>query len=254
MSQTETYTCNECENMVLQEHRFCANCGSWQGVSTESINLYNSRPLRNAVAFYLLDLLLIIFIRTSPWFADSYGNLFWAEWLLAAFAVLFTLTIWKQIKPLLLPKWAVWKQLFWIVPVGIAASLLVNYLVSNVNIALFERDSSYYEYYKIYEPAWTVMVYSIAIMPALFEELAYRGVLYQYLGEFLDEDMVVVLTAFIFALAHLSPVSILWIFPFGLLLGWLRKKYNTLWLGVALHFIFNLTACCIDLYKEGYFN
>jgi membrane protease YdiL (CAAX protease family) len=94
------------------------------------------------------------------------------------------------------------------------------------------------------------MIYSIAITPAIFEELTFRGVMYNLSATILPERFVIVLTACLFAIMHLSLVSMLWLLPFGIFLGYLRKKYNTLWYGVVFHFAFNLTAVVIDLYLQ----
>ena len=95
------------------------------------------------------------------------------------------------------------------------------------------------------------MVYSIALVPALFEELAFRGILYNYLGSFLDGHLTVMVTAFVFAAIHLNFFSLIWLVPFGVLIATLRRKYNTLWYGIIFHFVFNITACLFDLYRQG---
>jgi membrane protease YdiL (CAAX protease family) len=95
------------------------------------------------------------------------------------------------------------------------------------------------------------MFYSIAFIPAIFEELAFRGVLYNYLNTFLDERLVVMVTGFAFAAIHLNFFALLWLVPFGIFIGSLRRKYNTLWYGVIFHFVFNITACVFDLYRDG---
>ena len=88
----------------------------------------------------------------------------------------------------------------------------------------------------------------IAITPPVFEELAYRGFLFNQLEKVTSPQTTIILTAFIFALVHFSIISLLWIFPFGLLLGYLRYKYNTLWLGIVIHFIHNLIVLSLDYY------
>jgi membrane protease YdiL (CAAX protease family) len=95
------------------------------------------------------------------------------------------------------------------------------------------------------------MIYSIALLPAVFEEIAFRGVMYNYCNNFLDEQLAVVITAFLFAIMHLSLISLIWLIPFGIFIGMLRHKYNTIWYGIIFHFTFNLTACIIDLYRQG---
>ena len=97
-----------------------------------------------------------------------------------------------------------------------------------------------------------VMIYSIALYPAIFEELAFRGVLYNYLNTFLDERLVVIVTGFTFGIMHLSFISLFWLVPFGILVGAMRKRFGTIWYGVIFHFTFNLVAVLFDLYRHGH--
>ena len=82
----------------------------------------------------------------------------------------------------------------------------------------------------------------------VFEELAFRGYLYNQLRKVTSDKNTIIATAFLFALIHFSFLSLIWIFPFGLLLGYFRKKYNTLWLGMIIHFIHNFIVLMLDYY------
>jgi membrane protease YdiL (CAAX protease family) len=144
-----------------------------------------------------------------------------------------------------------WYMVAGVIGVAAAASFLVSLSVREVNVTFFGTDVSYYGAYKLYSYPTFVMIYSIAVTPAIFEELAFRGVIYNYCASFLDERLVVAVTAFLFAIMHLSLISLVWLIPFGFFIGSLRRKYNTIWYGVAFHFMFNLTACIIDLYRQG---
>jgi len=83
-------------------------------------------------------------------------------------------------------------------------------------------------------------------MPALFEELGYRGYLLQTLLKVADKEQAIYISAFLFAIIHMSFISLFWLIPFALFLGFVRTKENTLWYGVSIHFCFNLTACLFD--------
>jgi membrane protease YdiL (CAAX protease family) len=89
-------------------------------------------------------------------------------------------------------------------------------------------------------------IFFIVILPPIFEELAFRGFLFNQLQKVTSQNVTIVATAFIFALVHFSFISFIWIFPFGLVLGYLRSRYNTLWLGIIIHFIHNLSIVLID--------
>jgi membrane protease YdiL (CAAX protease family) len=138
-----------------------------------------------------------------------------------------------------------------VIVAAVVFSSVVNIFITEINISFFGTNINLYEGYKIYNFPVLIMFYSIAFVPAIFEELAFRGVLYNYLDTFLDERLVVMVTGFAFAAIHLNFFSLIWLVPFGIFIGSLRRKYNTLWYGVIFHFVFNITACVFDLYREG---
>ncbi|GAA4276800.1 CPBP family intramembrane glutamic endopeptidase [Aquimarina mytili] len=130
-------------------------------------------------------------------------------------------------------------------------AFLVYYTMDYINFELFEERYNYYADYVTYPNSLLWAVLFLAIFPPVFEELAYRGFLFNQLQKVTTPSVTIILTAFIFALVHFSVISLVWIFPFGLLLGYLRYKYATLWLGMIIHFIHNLIVLSLDYY---YFN
>ncbi len=243
-------TCKECDVVVSDDHRFCHNCGAYLGEDAVTISIYNNADLRWVFFFYFTYLFICLFVRQSPWF-DSYDELFWIELLLAAFTSRFAWINREQIKPVLRFNNFKWYILAGVILVAAIASTIISLSVRELNVTFFQRDVSYYGAYKIYIYPVLIMIYSIAVMPAIFEELAFRGVMYNYCSNFLDERLVVIVTAFLFAIMHLSLISLAWLIPFGIFIGSLRRKYNTIWYGIFFHFTFNLTACLIDLYRQG---
>lgn len=243
-------TCEECDATVHEDQRYCHNCGTYLGVEAVTINIFNNADLRNIFIFYFLYLFICLLIKHSDWF-DSYDELFWVELILAAITLKFVRQNWKDIKPVVRFNNFKLPVLVGVVGIAVAASFIVNITVREFNVTFFETDISYFKAYRLYNFPVLVMIYSIALMPAIFEELAFRGVMYNYCSNFLDDRLVVAVTAFLFAIMHLSLISLIWLIPFGLFIGHLRHKYNTLWYGIIFHFMFNLTACLYDLYKQG---
>lgn len=243
-------TCHECDVTVNDEERFCHNCGSYLGAEVVTVNIFNNSDLRQVFIFYFIYLFICLLIKHSPWF-NSYDELFWVELVLAAITLRFVWLNWSQIKPVLRFNNFKWDILLGVILIAAAGSLLITISVRELNVTFFQTDVSYYEAYKLYNYPTLVMIYSIALMPAIFEELTFRGVMYNYCANFLDERLVVALTAFLFAVMHLNLMSLVWLIPFAFFIGNLRRKYNTLWYGIAFHFTFNLTACLFDLYRNG---
>jgi membrane protease YdiL (CAAX protease family) len=193
---------------------------------------------------------MCLFIKNTTWLR-TYDQLFWAEIIIAAITSRFVYLNWQQIKPVLRFNNFKWYILSGVVLIAAVGSLIINISVRELNVTFFHTDVSYIRAYRLYAFPMLVMVYSIAVMPAIFEELAFRGVMYNYCANFLDERLVVIVTAFLFAIMHLSLIALVWLIPFGIFMATLRRKYNTIWYGVFFHFVFNFTACLFDLWRQG---
>jgi len=82
----------------------------------------------------------------------------------------------------------------------------------------------------------------IALIPALGEELLFRGLLQRLLGEWTRNIHVgVILTAFIFSALHLQFFGFLPRFLLGLMLGYLLEITQSLWVPIFAHFVNNAT-------------
>jgi membrane protease YdiL (CAAX protease family) len=244
------HNCFECSEAISEHHRYCPHCGTYQGAQAVSINVFNNAALRQVFLFYFVYLFICLLVKHTNYF-NSYSALVWIEFLLAAVTLGFAWQNRAQIIPLLSFKHFNFSIFVAVIAIAAGASFLVSLSVREVNITFFGSEVSYYNAFKPYYFPVVLMVWSIAVLPALMEELAFRGVMYNYCATFLDERLVVAVTAFLFAIMHLSLISLVWLIPFGFFIGNLRRRYNTLWYGVTFHFIFNLVACLIDLYREG---
>jgi membrane protease YdiL (CAAX protease family) len=132
--------------------------------------------------------------------------------------------------------------------IAVLFSIVVQFLVGMLNKNLFEEE--YYYYFTFSRTAYPMlfMLLMIAVQPALIEELGYRGLIMSQLSRILDSKQVIFISAFVFALIHLSIFSMLWIIPFAVFLGYVKEKENTIWYGVVIHFMFNATACVFEFY------
>ncbi|MDR7038246.1 membrane protease YdiL (CAAX protease family) [Methylobacterium sp. BE186] len=96
--------------------------------------------------------------------------------------------------------------------------------------------------------AW--LAYVVIVAPAA-EELLIRGEIFAQARGFLPPALAILVTALLFALAHISawglarPVSLL---PLALMLGWLRWRTGRLWPCIALHGWSNLALVAYVLW------
>jgi membrane protease YdiL (CAAX protease family) len=87
-------------------------------------------------------------------------------------------------------------------------------------------------------PIWACLLAS-AVLPAVFEELMYRGVLQQRFLRVMPARLAIALQAMLFSVMHFDHVLLLPHFLFGLVAGLLRQAAGALWPCMLMHFLWN---------------
>ena len=85
----------------------------------------------------------------------------------------------------------------------------------------------------------------IALIPAIGEELTFRGVLQQALTRKCNVHVAVFLTAFIFSFIHFQFYGFLPRMFLGLVLGYMFYYSDSIWTSILMHFINNGTAVVV---------
>lgn len=85
----------------------------------------------------------------------------------------------------------------------------------------------------------------IALIPAIGEELTFRGVLQQALTKRMNVHLGVFLSAFIFSFIHFQFYGFLPRMFIGLLLGYMFYYSGSIWTSILMHFINNATAVVV---------
>lgn len=91
-----------------------------------------------------------------------------------------------------------------------------------------------------------IMAFSSALIPAVFEEFVFRGVILKKLRKHGDK-LAIVSSAMLFAVTHRSAISICVTFLIGLVLGFLYVKTENLWVPIAVHFLNNAISTASSL-------
>lgn len=86
--------------------------------------------------------------------------------------------------------------------------------------------------------AFVVPLAFVAI-PAVAEELFFRGLVLPGLAKRIDPKLAIAVTAILFGLVHLSPIAILYGSLAGAILGWVRLSTGSVVPCIALHGAFN---------------
>jgi membrane protease YdiL (CAAX protease family) len=132
------------------------------------------------------------------------------------------------------------------VPTFAIASLVLQGMHSLLGLEIlryldsFERDG--------YGPMAAVI--AICVFPAIFEELSFRGVILTSLQRVLSNREAMLVSALMFAVLHLSVLSLPHLFLLGAILAWLRVRTGSLFPGMLLHFTHNLLCILVEQHRS----
>jgi len=90
------------------------------------------------------------------------------------------------------------------------------------------------------ELLWVVVI--IAVIPAVAEELLFRGLVLRSLQTAMSPMRAVIVTGILFGGYHLNPASFVPLAAIGIYLGFLALRADSLWVSMSAHFVNNLIA------------
>ncbi len=238
--------CVNCHNELGPESRFCKYCGATQLDMLEETDAGNSSLLILAL-FFGIELVICLLVTYIDRF-KALDNIFIFDAVSVLNTLVFGGIVFADLAPSL--KWNNFSltRLLLYMLIAIVFSIAVQFLTSAMNRNIF--DEEHYYYYAFADTGYPrlLMLLVIAVEPALFEELAFRGVITCQLKKITDARQAIFITAFLFAVIHLSFLSLIWLIPFAILLGYIRERENTIWYGVFMHFCFNAVACIMEFF------
>ncbi len=95
-------------------------------------------------------------------------------------------------------------------------------------------------------PSVAGRVVLICIMPAVFEEIGFRGLIQTWLMRVLSPWKAVALAGALFSAAHFSVLSAPYLLMAGCLFGWVRWRTGRILPAMILHFLHNLAVLCYE--------
>ncbi len=84
------------------------------------------------------------------------------------------------------------------------------------------------------------LVMFFCVIPAIIEEIAFRGLVQHWLAVAISPARALVLASALFAALHFSIISAPYLFAVGMLLGWVKWKTNSLYPSMLIHLLHNL--------------
>jgi len=238
--------CASCNHDNHPNARFCSRCGG-ELVAPVYVASQDSGGITKTVVFFIVMVAYIVILNFID-FTSSYTDIILTDFIFAAIVLIFFALNFKDTlkalkfanpNPVLLTAIAIGAPVF-----ALCVFLFAEYL--NKNVFDIYVISDYILFADSPAPLLLALI-STAVFPAFFEEIAFRGVMFNLLEPFAGKSPTIFITSIMFATMHFSIISLLWLFPIGLLFGYLRARHNTLWYGIIGHFIYNSSVVIFEM-------
>ncbi|MEP6750617.1 MAG: CPBP family intramembrane glutamic endopeptidase [Bacteroidota bacterium] len=249
---TDQYVCLHCNQSIAEEARYCNHCGTSQATPDIEDAIIKQKRFVILSVFFGVHLVVCL-ISNFTKYVRGVVPLLIADGVLSIVTLVFVVLFWNELKKLFR-----WNNFSVTKCIGYASSatgaaIVIGYAVKWINKTIFDSESYYYYAFSHLKYAKLVTILVVALQPALFEEMAFRGVMQEGLKKIIDTKQAIFIAAFLFSLLHMSFISFFWLMPFALWLGYVRNKEQTIWYGVLIHFCFNATACFLEFFELNLF-
>lgn len=89
------------------------------------------------------------------------------------------------------------------------------------------------------EGSLIIIAIRVAIIAPLFEELVFRGVILKKARDIMPFYAANIVQAILFGLIHLNVIQCLYVFPVGILFGYIARRYRSIIPSIVLHALLN---------------
>jgi membrane protease YdiL (CAAX protease family) len=152
----------------------------------------------------------------------------------------------KPFFDLLKPKFKL-KPILLIIVVVILLCPFVGILARFINHLFFNHNIRYlYDYADSSHPVLYAYIF-VSLIPGIVEEFMFRGIMFNALLHLTRPKITILITAVTFSFIHFSFISLFWLIPFGLFLGYLRYRYRTLLYSIMCHILYNALVISNEL-------
>jgi uncharacterized protein len=249
--QKDAMMCLHCQNPVQSNDRFCGKCGKQLFELSQPLPVVEDvfAILTPSLLYYGITLLILSAFKLTPLFPEGFEGMLWISVIDLFLVLAFWGYYFEELKPLYSISNLKVKLVLLTMGGAIVGSVLVSVVADFINISL--SDDVFYDTYLFGDTAYPLSfaILFIAVYPAIFEEVAFRGFMFNNIKQVTSVKSVVYITSFVFGIIHLSIISMMWLVPIGLVFAWLRMKYNTLWYGMIGHFTYNLCITLMEYYR-----
>lgn len=250
----EAPSCPKCQALIATGDAFCGNCGFELKSSGPEAGIVKEdvfKTLLPTLLYYFTTLIFLIIYKFTEFFPSGLEGNVVASVVVSLIVIAFWANSIKETKSLFsLSKVSPALLIFTVVGAAVG-SVIVSALAYVINISI--NDDTFYSTTIFYETSNPLLYATllIAVQPAIFEEVAFRGFLFNNLKKIAGGASAVYITGFLFGIMHIQFISLIWLIPIGLVFGYMRNKFDTLWYGIIGHFTYNFCITVFDF--QGWF-
>jgi sodium transport system permease protein len=134
-----------------------------------------------------------------------------------------------------------------------------TYIIGNYTLELLTKlFPNMSQNYEIYASALSfdnlgLSILVIAFLPAVFEELLFRGVIFNSFNKRYNFTVGIIVSALLFGVYHMNWIQGVYAFIFGLALAYMYYRSNSIFVPITFHFINNLLATLISYFEINIF-
>lgn len=248
--------CVNCQVEIKDTTRFCHACGYKQPPTREEIQkelaISKERWLdvRWAIVFYSLWMSITIPVAVMAKDGKNAGLALWIGSMSSALLVIIASVFSrKPIRSLIsrLDKNVLYYSIIGLLVLVPALFLNVFYHRA-IREFLGADNLNFTELFLENGFGWPGIIIAICVMPGIFEEIGFRGLIQGHLQASVGVKRSIFITAVIFSIMHCAFFSMPYLFLLGLFFGFLRVKTNSLLPGMLIHFLHNLAGCLLDFW------
>jgi len=246
-------SCSYCQSLIKVGALFCGGCG--QSTTAESKKLsakvvnadsdVDINSSKNSWKDLKETLLLFGYLLTTSLIIGIIYQFKEEAFLLIALQVIdvfiilsFMFTSWQKVSLAFIPRNSNIKSIFKFIIFGLCTYIFLQlyfYVLAQLG---WPVQSATENYFAKSWPVWSMFIAG-AIIPGVFEEIAFRGIIQTRLSQILTPRESLIIQAALFSIIHLSIIIFVSHFVMGLFLGWIRKKSGHIYYGILVHVAWN---------------
>jgi uncharacterized protein len=218
-------------------------------VPIDEVRTKKRRSIGSAIWLYVVLLSIVVIpisLQSSHDF--NFHDFMYVHRLMGIVIVTWAIIAWRDTRPavnnLATGKWYAMALLC-----GILTSVFASLYADIVNAAVGVKVQAESGPYLAAGMGWLGAFALIALFPAIFEEIAFRGVIVPCLQRLLSDKETIFVSGAMFMILHLSPPSAPPLLAVGLLLGYIRVKSGSIWPCMLLHFTHNAMILAFEYFK-----